>query len=223
MLLICFFSKITTCLKKCERIIMQNGMNRIKGGDTYMTQYKGVYCVTDDLYKISNARFSKKIELGKGKNYGIWIGEEPYTVVSVEAAFWNPFNVAYIFGKVLYIGNGDMLIIVDLSTLAYRIIQFTLYFGYFFEYQSLLFVSSDSEVVCFQENGNVKWRTETLAVDGITFCECDNEKLVVSCCMNPCPALWCQKSLSLADGLCLDKGKYISKRDKTKDGEKKWH
>lgn len=169
-----------------------------------MTLEKGDYCVTDNLYAINKACFNKRIELGKGKKYGIWTGEEPYIVVSVEASFWNPFNDAYIFGKMLYIGNGNLLIVVDLITLNYRTIQFTLYFGYFYEYRSLLFVSSDSEVVCFQENGDVKWRTETLAVDGITFCKCDNEKLVVSCCMDPCPALWCQKSLSLVNGECCN-------------------
>lgn len=121
----------------------------------YMTQYKGGYCLSDDLYEIRNTCFNKKIDFGKGKKYGIWLAGEPYAVVSIEASFGNPFHDADIFGKMLYIGNGNMLIMIDLSTLDYRTIQLKGYFTYFFEYQNLLLVSSDSEVVCFEENGEI--------------------------------------------------------------------
>lgn len=153
-----------------------------------MTQYKDLFCVTDNLNEISNACFEHEIELGSGKKYGVWWDEKPYAVITVEESR-NPFDDAYIFGGKLYIGNNDELIIIDLRTFDYHKLPCELYFGYFFEYQSFLFVASSEDVICFKRNGEVNWQTEKIAIDGITFCGCDDGQLEVSCCMDPCPAL----------------------------------
>ncbi len=170
-----------------------------------MTQYKDNFCITDDVHTISNANFEHIINFGDGKLYGIWKNEKPYAVIRVDRA-WNPFDAACIFNNRLYIGNNDSLIIVDLNTLNCRTIECEMYFGYFYEYGELLFAASGIGVICFGENGEVKWQTERIAVDGVTFVTCDGERLEVSCCMEPCPATWCDKDISVATGEVLEVG-----------------
>lgn len=82
---------------------------------------------------------------------------------------WNPFDDAYIFRNRVYVGNNDKIVIVDLSKLDYRVVDCEMYFGYFYEYGNLLFVATGVNLMCFQENGEIKWKTEMLAVDGVTF------------------------------------------------------
>lgn len=169
-----------------------------------MTQYIGEFCITDDFHTISEAYFENTIKLGDDKKYGIWKNDEPYVLIEVDRG-WNPFDDAYIFKNKVYVGNNDKLIIVDLGTLDYHMVECEMYFGYFYEYGNLLFVATGANLMCFYENGEIKWKTQMLAVDGVTFGGgiCDGKTLEVSCCMDLCPAKWCDKIISVETGEIL--------------------
>lgn len=172
-----------------------------------MTQYIDDFCITDDVCTIGEVVFGNSIKLGDNKKYGIWKNEEPYVQLEVDKG-WNPFDDAHIFGNKVYVGNNDKIIIMDLSTLDYRVVDCEMYFGYFYEYGNLLFVATGENLMCFQENGEMKWKTEMLAVDGVTFGEgiCNGKMLEVSCCMDPCPAMWCDKVICVETGEVLSVG-----------------
>lgn len=50
-----------------------------------------------------------------------------------------------------------------------------------------------------------KIKMRTPAVDGVIFVEgaCDGKTIKVSCCMDPCPAVWCDKIVSVESGEVL--------------------
>lgn len=166
-----------------------------------------LFYITDDLQMISEHCFEHTLEWGNDKEYGIWRDDKPYVLLKVNRA-WNPFDDAYIFGNRVYIGNNDKLRIVDLDTLACKTVACEMYFGYFYEYEDLLFVATGVNLMCFQRNGRMKWQTETIAVDGVTFDDgiCDGKTIEVSCCMDPCPAMWCDKIISVETGEVLHVG-----------------
>ena len=163
-----------------------------------------LFHLTDDLQTISEYSFAHTVELGSDKKYGIWRDDVPYVLIEVDRA-WNPFDDAYVFGNRVYVGNNDKLIILDLDTLDCKNVACEMYFGYFYEYEDLLLVATGMKLMCFHKNGELKWQTETLAVDGVTFDNGsrDGKTIKVSCCMDPCPAMWCDKIVSVETGEVL--------------------
>ncbi len=162
------------------------------------------YVLSDDLKLIEKAYFECILKLGKGKQYGIWCDDIPFVLIEVSRTS-NPFDAAYVFGNYLYIGNDDELIVVALDTLNCEKVACEMYFGYFCEHEDLLFVATGVNLMCFQNNGKLKWQTKMLAVDGVTFSDkYDGRTITVNCCMDPYPAIWCEKVVSVENGEILN-------------------
>ncbi|MBR6771202.1 MAG: hypothetical protein IKM28_08215 [Lachnospiraceae bacterium] len=161
-----------------------------------MTQYRTSFSITDNQYTIRHTCFCHTLTLGQGKKYGVWKDQQAYLLVEVEQTS-NPFDTIHLFSQHLYIGNGDTIFVVNLLTLDYQTIPVDLYFGYFYEVNCFLFAASATRVLCFGENGKRLWQTPQIAVDGITFQSWNKKILKVSCCMDPCPALWIEQDIFL--------------------------
>ncbi len=172
-----------------------------------MTQSIGEFYMTDDSYVIRDAFFENTLKIDTDKKYAIWKNDEPLVLIEV-ARGWNPFDDAYIFRNKVYIGNNDKLIILDLITLDYKMLECEMYFGYFYEYGDYLFVATGTNLMCFGKNGEITWKTQKIAIDGVTFGEniCDGRSLEVSCCMDSYPAQWCKKVISVTSGEVLSVG-----------------
>lgn len=141
-----------------------------------------------------------EITLDSGKNYAVYKKEKPFLLICADFDNRNFFSDVCIFYDRLYVGNGSNLFIINLTTFSLQIIEMNMYFGYFYKYQDNLFVASGCDITCFLKNGKIKWKTGYIAIDGITFCDCNNGILTVSCCMDPSPAIWYDKRISLDDG-----------------------
>lgn len=165
------------------------------------------YILSEDVQLIQEAQFEHKIQLGLGKQYGIWREGIPYMLFEVEVTH-HPFDTVCVFGDYVYIGSNDELIIINMDLPDYRIVECDFYFGYFYEYEELLLVATGTRLMCFQKDSQLKWQTEPLAIDGVTFIAVNDDGTIsVNCCMDPYPAVWCKKVIALEDGkLCQKMG-----------------
>ncbi len=146
--------------------------------------------------------FPCKLELGYGEKIGIYKDGFPYLLIEIELANLGlPFHDRIIWQNQLYIGEGKEVVIIDLQTHSCDTLKVDGYFGSFWESKEFLLVASMTSVYCLEPGGQIKWITEPIAIDGIIF-EAQTEQCIqVSCCMDPCPAQWCDRSIFLVNGV----------------------
>lgn len=142
------------------------------------------------------------LKLGSGKYYALEMNGQSFLRVEVDHDDWNPFNSATVWGRFFCLGTGSGIISVDLNTFEYRRIEVDFYIGYFYEYGGMLFAASASGVLAFDEEMNLLWRNETIAVDGVTVGGIENGTLCVSCELDP-PGGWVDKRLDITNGKLL--------------------
>jgi hypothetical protein len=88
--------------------------------------------------------------------------------IKVDSDYSPLFKQAEILGNVVIIGYGDQFLIFDYITKelkAKRVLD-----GYFSEFKidrNKIFVASDSELICFNVEGEQEWITENLGIDGV--------------------------------------------------------
>jgi hypothetical protein len=116
--------------------------------------------------------------------------------------------------KVVATGDGRVVTFVDeasgaiLKTLDLE--QHGDFFGYFGELAEdpeVLYVLGWSYMFAFAPNLELRWRSESIAVDGIVWSECIGERIHVSCEMDP-PGGWQDVTLDRATG------REVSRRDR---------
>lgn len=83
---------------------------------------------------------------------------------------WSPFHEVILFGDYLCIGCGDVVYFVNLNDLTVREVEQDMYFGRFYEYHNRLFVASGMSLSCYDENCNLIWKTEKIAIDIVITC-----------------------------------------------------
>ena len=139
------------------------------------------------------------ITIEKGKIHIISKNGKLYLEIEVPENSWNSFNRAIFFGDYFCIGCGDVVYFVNLDDLTVKEVAQDMYFGYFYEYHNRLFIASGTSLSCYDENCNMIWKTDMIAVDGVIVNEIDEEKIEVSCEMDP-PGGWCEKVISYESG-----------------------
>ena len=151
--------------------------------------------------------YVKTLSFGCGKNYLITKGDIPY--IRLEIGTDNPFDTACIFRDYLCIGAYDKVIFVDLDTLESHSMNIEMYFGYFDILNEWLFVSSGVGITALDENLNVVWQRNDLAVDGVIINRVTEDKkyLEVSCELDP-PGDWHTKWIDIHTGEETERERY---------------
>ncbi len=139
------------------------------------------------------------LNLGQGMIYYISKNKIPYLKVEIDTNSWNTFNTEWFFEQYFCIGCGDMVYFIDLETLNVKTCSCDLYFGYFYIYQKRLYIASDSKLFCFDENCELLWQSERIAVDGVIVESISEDYIIVSCEVDP-PNHWVQCQLSTYNG-----------------------
>ncbi len=135
----------------------------------------------------------------KSKFYTIQKNGRNYLRVEVNDDSWNPFNDWVIWRGFFCLGTGDDIIAVNLQTLEHKRYSVNIYFGRFSEHREMLLAASATGMLAFDEEMNLLWSNESLAVDGVTFCGVSGNVLDISCELDP-PGGWVDKRLDIRTG-----------------------
>ncbi len=159
------------------------------------------------MYEIAEQPFSDaphRLCFGSGRTYCITKDGAPYLTVETVETFHQMHLPCCFFRQWFCIGDYRHVRLIDLETLKYQEIPLSPfgYFGYFEPLPDLLLFSTDSAVFALDSSGRLLWKTDHLAVDGITFSGVTAEgKIVISCCMDPPEEEgWCDRLLDLKTG-----------------------
>ena len=147
--------------------------------------------------------------VGYGKIYHINKDNVPYMEIETDSSQWNPFNTACFFRDYFCIGNGAAVYFVNLYTLEIKKITLDMYFGYFYYNSRYFFVTSSSQLLCFNDRCELCWQADDLAVDGVVIDEFQGDFIYISCELDP-PGGWVRRKIRMDNGkeeLILLKGK----------------
>lgn len=132
--------------------------------------------------------------------YTIYKDNKPYLEVILPSYTWNlSFQTAYIFDNFLCIGMEDIVYFVSIETCKIKKMPVDFYFGYFYEYNSRLYIASGISLYCLDRECTLIWKADNIAVDGIILIGFENNIIRVSCEMNP-PGGWVERRFSLENG-----------------------
>lgn len=161
-----------------------------------------------ESYSESDLQNIRVFSYGTEKMYLIEKNLKPYFLVEFGIGY-SPFDEVCIFGEYLCTGTGHKIIFLHLATFESKTVSIEeeMYFGYFYEYNNVLYVASGTGITAFDENLNILWKNTGLAVDGVLFTGITNNGnfLEISCEMNP-PGDWQDKFLD------INTGKVVSER-----------
>jgi hypothetical protein len=118
----------------------------------------------------------------------------------------------YDFNKLYYILNGWIVICFGnhihwFNLKSHNIISYNLknifshfwYFSEIHEYKNNILIATDEYLCKFDNNSNLIWVSESIAIDGININKIDNNIIECSCEMDP-PGGWIEKSINLNTG-----------------------
>lgn len=153
------------------------------------------------LYKIEdNEVFDEysnvnKIKLGSGHMVYVSCNDNPY--LSVEIDGFSFFNDAVIFSDYLILGNyTNGVYIINLKKIEVQRVAIEGYFGYFELTDDILYVLGCSNILAFDRNLQLIWKSGDIAVDGITLEKIENGIITVNCEIDP-PGGWIQRKIKI--------------------------
>ncbi|MBR0484058.1 MAG: hypothetical protein IJJ69_04660 [Oscillospiraceae bacterium] len=142
------------------------------------------------------------VTFGNGKKYFVSKNGIPYLTAEVNDIS-DYFDKACIFGKYLCIGSGHAVMFVNLETFASISMEVSMYFGYFFVYQDVLYIASGKGIVAVDSALHTIWKNDRLADDGVIIHEVleSREALRISAQESlPYGEYWKEKLVSLKTG-----------------------
>lgn len=113
------------------------------------------------------------------------------------------FDDAVIYNNFLLVGAFDKVYFINLADLRIIQIKVEMYFGYFVTTQDRVYILDGTGIMAFDTNLNVIWKNHSLAIDGVTFHEIDDEIMSISCEMDP-PGGWVDKKINIKSGEIID-------------------
>jgi hypothetical protein len=114
----------------------------------------------------------------------------------------SPFKDTQIFNDVVLIGSGDSFVTFNLNTRKQTIISLDGYFGNFRIHDDKVFVCSASDVTCLSLGGEIKWKSESIAIDGVIINSFENSIIYCSREWDP-PGGWQPCQLDFLSGTTL--------------------
>jgi len=106
------------------------------------------------------------VTFGNGREYYVSRNGVPYLRAEVNEVS-DFFDKACIFGKYLCIGSGKTVIFVNLESFASLTMEVSMYFGYFFIYENILYIASGTGITAVDEKLQTVWKNDRLADDGV--------------------------------------------------------
>lgn len=107
---------------------------------------------------------------------GVMVGERNFLRIDLAETFeYTCFQDARMLGNKAFIGFGERLFVVDVISEHVVLYQMAGYFGHLFDAQELEYSGSDfsilassaSELLAFDQDGALLWKTEGLGIDGV--------------------------------------------------------
>ncbi|MDN3657439.1 hypothetical protein QWZ08_17435 [Ferruginibacter paludis] len=127
---------------------------------------------------------------------------EPILNLKITPGNSSPFKNTQIFNDIALIGWDDIFVMFNLNTRKQTIISLDGYFGNFRIYDDKIFVCSAGDVTCLSLDGEVKWKSESIAIDGVIINSFENNIIYCSCEWDP-PGGWRPYRLSFQTGATL--------------------
>ena len=140
--------------------------------------------------------------MGHGKRLYVYKDDEAFLVV--ELNILQCFFDAILFKEYLVIGNYyEGIWFINQNDLKVENIKVNGYFGHFEVCEDRLYVLGCEDVMAFDRHMSLLWQSEPLAVDGVVCDQIDDDRMILSCEMDP-PGGWVERIISLMDGSVID-------------------
>ena len=127
---------------------------------------------------------------------------KPILNLKITSELSSPFKDTQVFNDTVLIGWGDTFTVFNLVTKKQSIISLDGYFGNFRIHDNKIFVCSASDVTCMSVDGEIKWKSESIAIDGVIINFFEKETIYCSCEWDP-PGGWRPYQLDLLTGITV--------------------
>jgi hypothetical protein len=92
---------------------------------------------------------------------------EPFARVDAWPIYGGPFTEVLSWGRFVVLGWNSDVHLVDPLTREVHSVECDLYFGHLYPIDDRLLIGTDSHLICVDEQGNVRWKSGRLAIDGV--------------------------------------------------------
>lgn len=142
----------------------------------------------------------KRIAIGTGRVFCVYANDIPFLSVEVNALITNFFVDSVILGDYLFIGNyTDGVCVINLKDFNFHKISVDGYFGYFEKSHDYVYILGCENIIALYKDGNIVWKSDPIAVDGIVCDGIEGQIMHVSCEMDP-PGGWKDMKIDLLTG-----------------------
>ena len=156
------------------------------------------YTVNDEYnYEFENV---KRISIGTGKIFYVYKDDTPFLSVEVNSIIGGNFVDSIILGDFLYIGNyTEGVYVINLKDFNFNTISIDGYFGYFVKDQDCIYILGCENIIAIDIDGNIVWKSDSIAVDGIVCRGIEERIMYISCEMDP-PGGWEDMKIDILTG-----------------------
>ena len=156
------------------------------------------YIVNNEYnYEFENV---KRIGIGTGKIFYVYKDDTPFLSVEVNILIGDFFIDSIIFGDYLYIGNYyEGVYVINLKDFTFNRVSVDGYFGYFVKNKDCIYILGCENIIAFDRDANIVWKSDQIAVDGIVCDGIEGQIMYISCEMDP-PGGWKDMKIDILTG-----------------------
>ena len=142
----------------------------------------------------------KRIGIGTGKIFYVYKDDTPFLSVEVNILIGDYFIDSIIFGDYLYIGNYyEGVYVINLKDFTFNRVSVDGYFGYFVKNKDCIYILGCENIIAFDIDANIVWKSDQIAVDGIVCDGIEGQIMYISCEMDP-PGGWEDMKIDILTG-----------------------
>ncbi len=127
---------------------------------------------------------------------------KPILNLAITSEYSSPFRETQIYNDAVLIGWGNTFILYNLTSGKSKILILDWYFGDYRIHDEKIFVCSATDINCLSIDGEVFWKSDPIAVDGIVINSFEGQAIYCSCELDP-PGGWVSYKLDLLTGKVL--------------------
>ncbi len=131
---------------------------------------------------------------------------KPLLNLEISPAF-SVFKNTQIINDTVLIGWNNFFATFNLNTRKQTILSLDGYFGNFSVLEDMIFVCSASDITGLSIEGEIKWKSDPIAIDGIIINSIENNTIYCSCEWDP-PGGWQPYQLDLQTGVTRKNSSY---------------
>ncbi len=143
----------------------------------------------------------KRIGIGNGKIFYVYKDATPFLSVEVNKLIGGDFFIdSIIIGDYLYIGNYyEGVYVINLKDFTFNRVSVDGYFGYFVKNKDCIYILGCENIIAFDIDANIVWKSDQIAVDGIVCDGIEGQIMYISCEMDP-PGGWKDMKIDILTG-----------------------